>query len=503
MITSLAWTSVALVAATALTAARATGPKSQPTARSSSDSGASHIHNFSFQSGINYELSANIVQEEFCDPNSPSSLSGYFGVEGSKYDTKSSKHYFYWFFERRTNSLLPEDEQPPTVVEKDIPFVIWLNGGPGCSSLLGLLQENGPCLVNDDGQSTTSNPYSWTEAAHVLFLDQPANVGYSYGEGNDINEEMIAEGAYYFLQSFFQSDAGEEYKDLQLFLTGESWAGHYLPAIAQRIWQGNQNVNSTDSTIDLLHLPLSGMAIGNGMIDPEEQMKWYAEMAYKNPHNIKIVDEQGYKAMKAAAISCAKDSHKCKNIANKLRKGFVCQKAANCEEHFFFPLEDKNISVYDISKPCIGPLCEDMTSIETFLNQPSTKKALNVPSEVTWGTCNDIVGRKWSSADREASFAPVVSQLLNAGIHVLIYSGDLDYICNYMGNRAVAEKLTWEYSDEFRSAEDHEWNNGGGLAKSSNGLAFLQVYNAGHMVPQDQPKQALAMITQFLNAEEF
>jgi len=208
MITSLAWTSVALVAATALTAARATGPKSQPTARSSSDSGASHIHNFSFQSGINYELSANIVQEEFCDPNSPSSLSGYFGVEGSKYDTKSSKHYFYWFFERRTNSLLPEDEQPPTVVEKDIPFVIWLNGGPGCSSLLGLLQENGPCLVNDDGQSTTSNPYSWTEAAHVLFLDQPANVGYSYGEGNDINEEMIAEGAYYFLQSFFPKRRG-------------------------------------------------------------------------------------------------------------------------------------------------------------------------------------------------------------------------------------------------------------------------------------------------------
>ena len=93
--------------------------------------------------------------------------------------------------------------------------------GPGCSSLLGLLEENGPCLINKDGYSTTLNPYSWTEAAHVLYLDQPASTGYSFGDANDVDEDMVAEDAYYFLQSWFQSDDGSKYKDLPLYLTGE------------------------------------------------------------------------------------------------------------------------------------------------------------------------------------------------------------------------------------------------------------------------------------------
>mmetsp|Transcript_28426 Transcript_28426/g.51367 ORF Transcript_28426/g.51367 Transcript_28426/m.51367 type:complete len:238 (-) Transcript_28426:1625-2338(-) len=216
---NLAWMSCALVSAASTAAADIIQPQPQQTTSSSSGS----VHSFSFQSGIDYELSASVVPGEFCDPNSPLSLSGYFGMDGSKYDTHDTKHYFYWFFERRSKSLLPENEQSTkqNQNDKNIPFVIWLNGGPGCSSLFGLLQENGPCLVNKDGHSTTLNPYSWTEVAHVLYLDQPAFTGYSYGEGNDDTEEMIAEDAYYFLQSFFQSTEGGKYKDLPLFLTGE------------------------------------------------------------------------------------------------------------------------------------------------------------------------------------------------------------------------------------------------------------------------------------------
>jgi cathepsin A (carboxypeptidase C) len=181
---------------------------------------------------VDFALSTSVVPPEFCDPSSKS-LSGYFGVTGSKYDRDRSKRYFYWFFERRSQSMLPgqqteerNDDSSDDDDEEKIPFVIWLNGGPGCSSLLGLLQENGPCLINDDGQSTRLNPYSWTEEAHVLYLDQPAFAGYSYGDGYDDSEdetdsEMVAEDAYYFLQSFFRSDEGEKYRNLPLYLTGE------------------------------------------------------------------------------------------------------------------------------------------------------------------------------------------------------------------------------------------------------------------------------------------
>ena len=81
-------------------------------------------------------------------------------------------------FEKRANEG-EEEEKAKDDHEDDgdneIPFVVWLTGGPGCSSTLALLTENGPCKVNDDGKSTTVNPYSWTEAAHVLWLDQVSN----------------------------------------------------------------------------------------------------------------------------------------------------------------------------------------------------------------------------------------------------------------------------------------------------------------------------------------
>ena len=105
--------------------------------------------------------------------------------------------------------------------------------------------------------------------------------------------------------------------------------------------------------------------------------------------------------------------------------------------------------------------------------------------------------------DRSNNFAPYVSEMLNDNIPVLIYSGDLDYICNYLENHAVPMKLEWNHDNDFRAGDHHDWNSGGGLARSSHWLHFLQVYQAGHMVPGDQPEQALMMIKQFLNNEAF
>jgi cathepsin A (carboxypeptidase C) len=125
----------------------------------------------------------------------------------------------------------------------------------GCSSTLALLTENGPCTVNKDGMTTEHNPYSWTETANVLWLDQPAGVGFSYGEETDSNENMVGEDAYYFLQAFFQTYP--EYQNNPLYIVGESYGGHYVPAIAHRVWLGNKA--NKEKTIPL---KLSGIAIG-------------------------------------------------------------------------------------------------------------------------------------------------------------------------------------------------------------------------------------------------
>lgn len=184
---------------------------------------------FDLKEGMTHTLSSAEVDKTFCDASSPLSLAGYMNIKGSQFDTENDKNLFYWMFEKRTKSQIPStaaaaadaiasddvpevgsesmwnwpwDEPAPapapasnpkqedkssTTNPADIPLVIWLTGGPGCSSTLALLSENGPCKVNDDGATTKINPYSWTESAHVLWLDQPADVGYSYGQGNDTN----------------------------------------------------------------------------------------------------------------------------------------------------------------------------------------------------------------------------------------------------------------------------------------------------------------------------
>jgi carboxypeptidase C (cathepsin A) len=162
---------------------------------------------FSFVEGTSHEFFGK--DNDICDPSSKS-LSGYMDIKGSDYDKNDeNKHLFYWMFEKRGD------------FDEDTPFIVWLTGGPGCSSTLALLTENGPCKVAGDGSSTTVNPYSWTEAAHVLWLDQPAGVGFSYGAEDDSNEAMISEDAFYFLQAFFQTNP--DYASSPLYIVGESY----------------------------------------------------------------------------------------------------------------------------------------------------------------------------------------------------------------------------------------------------------------------------------------
>ena len=243
-----------------------------------------------------------------CDVNSKS---GYMSIDGSEYDRDGEdKHLFYWQFDKRNAAE----------GDSTIPFVVWLTGGPGCSSSLALLAENGPCAVNPDGTSTHLNPHSWTEVAHVLWLDQPAGVGYSYGSEEDSNEAMISEDAYYFLLKFMEENP--QYASNPLFVVGESYGGHYVPAIAHRIWRGNQETETTHNA----HLNLAGLAIGNGLTKPEEQYQWYAEMAYNNSHGIKVISKEEYDAMQSIIPKCTALIAEC-NAGDGAINTFACQSA--------------------------------------------------------------------------------------------------------------------------------------------------------------------------------
>ncbi|XP_010468225.1 PREDICTED: serine carboxypeptidase-like 33 [Camelina sativa] len=171
-------------------------------------------------------------------PSSPkvSHFSGYVNV-----NQENTRSLFFWFFEALS-------ESPSTR-----PLVLWLNGGPGCSSIgYGAASELGPFRVVENGTSLSFNQYSWVQEANMLFLESPVGVGFSYTNSSsdldNLNDAFVAEDAYNFMVAWFARYP--QYKSRDFFIAGESYAGHYAPQLAEIIYDRNK-IKPKDSFINL------------------------------------------------------------------------------------------------------------------------------------------------------------------------------------------------------------------------------------------------------------
>jgi len=413
-------------------------------------------------------------QGGLCDPD-VGQVSGYFRLG------EQNKHYFFWFFESRND---PEND----------PVVLWMTGGPGCSSGMALFVENGPCHVTDDGQKTYINNYSWNNNASIIFIDQPAGTGFSYGT-HDHSEEGIGNDMYMFLTEFFSTY--KQFADNKFFIAGESYGGHYVPATGHRIWLGNKQ-RTEDSKLP--HINLSGIAIGNGLTDPLIQYKYYAEMAYKSGTAPPRVNKTTYEIMKHVSTPlCLKAIEMCNG---KKHTHPACTMALQiCSVGLIIPYSLSGYNQYDMSKKCEKPpLCYDFSNVETYLNKASVKQRIGVTNNKKWEACNKGVTEKMSG-DYMKNYQYLIPDLLLDDIPVLVYAGDQDYICNWIGNRAWTLQLRWPGKEAFNAASEEPYmvnDQEAGRIRTSNGFTFLQIYKAGHMVPMDQPAVALQMINEFI-----
>ncbi|KAL0436932.1 UNVERIFIED_CONTAM: Serine carboxypeptidase-like 47 [Sesamum radiatum] len=161
-----------------------------------------------------------------------------------------------------------------------------------------------------------------------------------------------------------------------------------------------------------------------------------------------------------------------------------------------------NIKYYDIRKRCEGPLCYNFSNVERYLNQEHVRTALGV-RDIQFLPCNSLV---YTAMIRDfmKNFAGGIPALLQDGVKLLVYAGEYDLICNWLGNLRWVAAMKWYGQKDFQKAPSTSFVVDGvkaGWKKSHGPLTFLKVYNAGHMVPMDQPKASLEMLTRWMQGQ--
>ncbi|XP_075498932.1 serine carboxypeptidase-like [Primulina tabacum] len=394
---------------------------------------------------------------------------GYYRIQHSK-----DARMFYFLFGSRKSS-------------KD-PVVMWLTGGPGCASELALFYENGPFHITNN-LSLTWNKFGWDKVSNIIYVDQPTGTGFSHSSTDaDLrhNEEGLSNDLYDFLQEFFKGHP--QFAGNDFYITGESYAGHYIPALASRINQGNKNKEG-------IHINLKGMAIGNGLTNPAIQYQMYTDFALK----MKLLTQDQYDGMKPAVSQCAKEAKLCGPDG-----GINCLKAlGDCNELFNNILAvNEGINYYDIRKKCEGYLCYDFSNVERFLNLEPVRIALGV-GDVEFVSCSsDVYDALYQDIMRNLEVG--IPALLEDGIKLLVYAGEYDLICNWLGNSKWLDAMQWSGQEKYLAASTVPFSVDGaeaGLQKGYGPLTFLRVHNAGHMVPMDQPKHSLEMLRRWMQGK--
>jgi len=410
------------------------------------------------------------------------------------------------------------------------PIATWHQGGPGGSSLYGLFGEMGYFQVNDGG--TNVNPYAWNRVANMLYLESPAGssepIGFSTCSiGGKVQsrckfDDVTQANAYaHTLQAFFK--AFPEYSKNDLYLTGESYAGQYLPNIAHYIVSNSQ-----------LGLNLKGIAVGNGCWGGDEthvqcngpnSAQNDVDMYFGKGLASKAIYEEVYNTCKFPDMSSS-----CRNVCEKLFNEVgphnVYNIYDNCPQtaeflkqsnktmswllHHLQDLLNQGKTSAQVSETLKSHggydwSCGAMSAMVTFLKRSDIQKALHIsnPGE--------------SDLDYSASGPASVTLYpsLAKKIRILIYNGDSDACVPYKGNEEFIDALTAAGHLKLNKvwhpwyAEGEEAHIPAGYATtytvpdSTMDFSFVTIRLAGHMVPTFQPQASLSFISSFFSGKPF
>ncbi|KAI9741774.1 MAG: hypothetical protein M1834_000160 [Cirrosporium novae-zelandiae] len=421
-------------------------------------------------------------------------------------DTAPDLHTFFWFFESRTD---PAND----------PITLWLNGGPGTDSLIGLFSEVGPCRMNATLNNTQLNPYSWSNASNLLFISQPIGVGFSYadsGNGTNVTDTTphSAKAAWTIIQAFFSglSEFDPSIKSKQFNLFTESYGGHFGPSFYSHFYAENEKI--ANETADGIQLSFNSLGIGNGILDYMSQAPYYPEFAVHNSYDITAVSNNTYNEMKTACFKpnsgCLAQVETCRSQNSTTPESTTRKLCAAAEDvcrnqvegPYYVAPESRN--GYDIRQPSTNAQNQPpLDSILKYLSYPAIQAALSVyatqqAKKTPYSLSNPPIFNAFRASGDGVrhNYLEDLSTLLKNGIRVSLYYGDADYICNWMGGEAASLAIDYPQAPEFAAAGYQTFLVNGterGQVRQHGNLSFVRVFELGHMVPFYQPEAALAL----------
>ncbi|XP_076468923.1 venom serine carboxypeptidase-like [Babylonia areolata] len=393
------------------------------------------------------------------------SYSGYITV-----NKKYNSNMFFWFF-------------PAETLQSQAPVLLWVNGGPGRTSLVGALLENGPLEVNAEGTQLKRRAVSWTKHFSMLYVDNPVDVGYSFTKdeaGLATNMKNVSTDLYSVLVQFFQMFP--QFSHQPFYVGGQSYAGKYVPALGCYIHERN-----TDPQTPRQHIiNFKGIYVGAAFCDPERMMPVFPDFLYhtgliSDTHRLKLKEEL-IKAFQGK-IDFTYLIQVYVGLGNKL--------GIDSFDHLLGRQASNEGSLEGVNRFMLSTAARVKLHVGFA---PTARKPLS-----SLKVCRTLDGDIPLHTNRENGF-------LMDHYKVLHYSGNLDVVVNVPMTEAFLDHVQWAGQEEYRQHERQIWRVNGELAGwfvTIRNFTRVVIRNSGHMAPYDQPERTLDMMKKFVLDQPF
>ncbi|KAF9431623.1 hypothetical protein BGZ76_011914 [Entomortierella beljakovae] len=407
----------------------------------------------------------------------------------------SDNSLFFWYIQAK-------DRRSDNVI-------FWYNGGPGCSSMEGLFDENGPYVPN--GGSFELNPHSWHNIGHIIYVDQPFGTGFSHSNTTVPDEDFVGRTMVSFYRNFLKTFP--ELKSKKVYLTGESFAGRYIPYFAKHVLNFNDKHKSDP-------INLKAVAIGNGLYGNFINNDLVDMVPFLKKHSWMYSNNQTWFSHVEALAKKAKELPNCYNSRSDSTTSDECYKLlddyySTLQLPSDFPLPTSCVDLsgtplylnpYNIYSKSCEKAKEDLSVVNSpwsvYLDSPEVQKVLHAKVE-PYSACARIPGGIYES---DPSLLPqyFIGSLVDRGLKVILYSGLYDSVVPHTATEATIRQLKWRGQKGFKHSKMNKATmtpiftgkprRQTGLFHSEKGLTYVTIDKAGHMVPRDDPITALWMM---------